>query len=612
VNLEHLRAFIWLRWRLLFHQMHRGGIANAIAVTILAVGVAATSITLAIAAFLIGLVAFEQATPIVYLFVWGGLVLVFCLSWSISLLTELQRSEGLSLEKFLHLPVSLSGVFFLNYLSSLFSVNLFMFLPMMAGLSLGLTIAQGPAMLLLFPLLAAFVLMVTGVTYQFQGWLASLMVNKRRRQTIIVLVTLFFVLIFQIPNAINLLVPWHGVKEEVEGTKKIHEDLKAALAKGDFDQAEFAKRYQEAVKQAAADRSEKNQAMWTQVESGLGFVCLALPIGWLPYGAMSLADGSIWPAPLCALAMTVLGAASLRRAYRTTVRLYTGDFTAGKKGVNAPVVAKPTGPIVAPRNWLDARLPALSEPAAAIVLGGLRSLTRAPEAKMLLLTPVMMLVFFGAAIFREPIDLPIFVRPLIAFGALAMSFFTLAQIAGNQFGFDRAGFRAFVLCPTPRRDILLGKNLAILPVSLLIGSAMMVMVEVLYPLRIDHLLALVPQWISMGLIFCLLMNLISIFAPMRVAHGSFKPTTVKVVPTLLQMSFVLLMPLALAPTLMPLGVEFGLEMLEWTDGVPIHLALSLVVCAVVIVIYRAILTWQGGLLQRREQAILELVTTKAE
>ena len=36
----------------------------------------------------------------------------------------------------------------------------------------------------------------------------------------------------------------------------------------------------------------------------------------------------------------------------------------------------------------------------------------------------------------------------------------------NHFGFDRGGFRAFVLLPTPRRYILLGKNLALLPVAL--------------------------------------------------------------------------------------------------------------------------------------------------
>jgi ABC-2 type transport system permease protein len=612
VNPQHLRAFVWLRWRLLINQLHRGGIANVVIVSILVIALLLFAVIMTVAAFLAGLYAFNEASPYVLLIVWDGLVLAFLFSWSIGLLTELQRSEGLSLEKFLHLPVSLSGVFFLNYLSSLFSLTLCVFGPMMAGLSIGLVCARGPVMLLLLPLLAAFILMVTGITYQFQGWLASLMVNKRRRRTIIVIVTLVFITVFQLPTLINLLVPWKGPKEEAAATKKQHDDLQAALAKGDIDAAEFQKRSQDAVQKAVTEFHQKNEAMWQQVKSAIEIANLAMPIGWLPYGALSLADGSIWPAPLCALAMGAIGTASLWRAYRTTVRLYTGDFTAGKKGVDVVAAPTPTVPGSAPANWLDVTLPWLSEPAAVIALGSLRSLTRAPEAKMLLLTPIIMLVVFGGAVFREPIDMPIFVRPLIAFGAMAMGFFTLAQITGNQFGFDRSGFRIFVLSPTPRRDILLGKNLSIAPLALLIGGMMLVMVEFLYPLRIDHLIALVPHWISMYLVFCMMMNLLSIVAPMRMAQGNFKPTTTRFIPMLLHFLFVFLMPMALAPTLLPLGIEFGVESLEWTDRLPICLTLSLAECTVVVCVYWVVLRWQGKLLQSREQAILDVVTTKAE
>src|SRR5260370_10255605 len=68
-------------------------------------------------------------------------------------------AEALVLEKFLQLHVSLSGVFVLNYLSSLLSLSLIVFVPMMLGLGLGLLFSRGPAMLLLFPLVAGFLLM---------------------------------------------------------------------------------------------------------------------------------------------------------------------------------------------------------------------------------------------------------------------------------------------------------------------------------------------------------------------------------------------------------------------------------------------------------------------
>ena len=612
MNAQHLRAFVWLRWRLLINQMHRGGIANVVIVSILAIGAALAAVILLIASFVAGLYAFEKATPMAMLYVWDGLVLAFLFAWAVGLLAELQRSEALSIDKFLHLPVSISGVFFLNYLSSLFSLNLIFFVPMMVGLSVGLMFSKGPVMLLLLPLLVAFVLMVTAVTYQFQGWLASMMVNKRRRRTIIVVVTLVFVLIFQLPTLLNLLVKWEGPKDDGAGLKHEQEKLQAALQKGQIDIAEHLKRQQEAMEKANTEITRRNQALLRQVEWAAEIANLAVPIGWLPYGAMSLADGSIWPAPLCALGMTLLGAASLRRAYRTTVRLYTGDFSAGKRQADpvatpAPVVAGP-----APANWLEKRLPWLSEPAAVIALGGLRSLTRAPEAKMMLLSPIILLIVFGGAFLRDPIDLPIFVRPLIAFSAMSMIFFTMAQVTGNQFGFDRSGFRVFVLSPTPRRDILLGKNLAVAPLALALGGPMLVMTEILYPMRIDHLAALVPQGISMYLLFCMLMNFLSILAPMPIAQGSFKPATTKLIATLLHLLFVALLPIVMLPTLVPLGIEFALEALEWTPRLPICLALSVTECAVVICVYRAVLTRQGELLQRREQSILEVVTTKSE
>jgi hypothetical protein len=120
------------------------------------------------------------------MYVWDGIVLVFLMFWMIGLLTELQRTEVLSLQKLLHLPVSLAGTFVINYLGSLVSVSLVVFFPAMIGLCIALVAAKGPAMLLVFPLLASFLLLVTAITYQFQGWLAALMVNPRRRRTIIV------------------------------------------------------------------------------------------------------------------------------------------------------------------------------------------------------------------------------------------------------------------------------------------------------------------------------------------------------------------------------------------------------------------------------------------
>ncbi len=575
MNAQHLAAFLWLTWRLRVNQIKRGGIANQVLLVILALNLALAAVGLFVGAFFLAFL-FQDAPAVTQLIVWDVVVVAFLAWWSVGLMSDLARSESLALTKFLHLPVSLSGVFVLNYLASLVSINLILFVPAMVGYSLGMAVADGPALLLLLPLAASFVLMVTALSYQFQGWLASLMVNKRRRRTVIFIATLVLVLIFQLPNLINILRPWES------------------------DRAEGAK----------AARRARSQLDWKQAEETVWYVNAAVPVGWLPMGAMKLVEGSVLPALAGTLGMGLIGGASLWRAYRTTVRLYTGQYTAGATPASAPTV--PMESVKPAAGLIALYIPLLSEQASGIALASFRALTRAPEARMLLLSPIFMMVIFGGVFWRGSMDLPDHARPLPAVGAIAMVLLSLMQIVGNQFGFDRSGFRVYVLSPAPRRDILLGKNLAVLPVALVLACPLIIFVQVFAPMRIDHLIALMPQFVSMYLLYCLVANMLSIYAPLAIASGSMKPATTKLLPTLMHMVFAFVMPMALAPTLLPLAIEFALEMLEWIEGAPIYLLLALAECAAVVWLYRWVLRWQGELLQAREQTILEVVVTKAE
>ena len=186
---EHLKAIASLRWRLLVNQWKRGGDFNAVIGIILLY----LSLMFGVVAFAGGLAAglmgLPRARPEHLLFVWDGIVLAFLFFWVIGLVTDLQRSDALAFDNLLHLPVSLKGTFLLNYFSSFFSVALIIFVPGIAGLICATVYVLGPGMLMLVPLAASFVLMVTAVTYQFRGWLAMLMVNRRRRRTIMAVFT---------------------------------------------------------------------------------------------------------------------------------------------------------------------------------------------------------------------------------------------------------------------------------------------------------------------------------------------------------------------------------------------------------------------------------------
>jgi hypothetical protein len=228
------------------------------------------------------------------------------------------------------------------------------------------------------------------------------------------------------------------------------------------------------------------------------------------------------------------------------------------------------------------------------------------------LTPLILLVIFGSMALSHSMTPPEPVLPLMTFGAMSTILLSMGQLVGNQFGLDRTGFRVFVLSGAPRREILLGKNLATAPLALALSVVVIVLVEMFYQMRVDLFLAAFPQFVSMYLLFCMLANGLSIIAPMPIRAGTMKPMNPKLIPVLLHIVFSLLFPLVLAPALLPLGVEFLVASLTTIKWVPVCLILSVIECVGVVLLYRFVLTWQGDLLLAREQRILETVTTKAE
>jgi hypothetical protein len=123
---------------------------------------------------------------------------------------------------------------------------------------------------------------------------------------------------------------------------------------------------------------------------------------------------------------------------------------------------------------------------------------------------------------------------------------------------------------------------------------------------------MVPQYISMFLLFCPVANLISIYSPLPIAAGSLKPANPKFLQMLLQALMVFsLFPLTLVPMLVPLGVELLLDHFNLRFGVPVCLLLSFVELGLVLLVYRLCLAWEGNLLQSREKQILETVTNRA-
>ncbi len=440
------------------------------------------------------------------------------------------------------------------------------------------------------------------------------MTNPRRRRTVIVVVTAGFILLFQLPNLLNMA----RVRDATSGNDEFAQwneqrtALQGELNAKKITPQEYARRSKELQKEYDDRRKDKNQRTWEEVQQTAWIASAVIPPGWLAVGVSELSAGRVIPAILGTLGFGLIGAVSLRRAYRTTLRLYTGEFTG--EGQKKAATATPAAPVDPSRvRFLERRLPWVSEYASAVATAVFRSLMRAPEAKMALLAPFILVVVFGGISFSARAELPAAVRPLLAFGAGAMVLLISGvQLIGNQFGYDRGGFRAFVLSPVPRREILLGKNLAIAPLALGMGLAILLIVGVVYPMRVDHYPAAVAQLVSTYLVFCLLANALSIVAPIPMAPGSVQPAQVKFLPVVLQMVFLMILPIATLPILLPIGIEVLLAEAADVRGLPVSLVLSLLVLAVVVLIYRVALRWEGIWLAAREQTILEVVTSKGE
>lgn len=618
MNWEHLKTFLWLRWRLVANRNRRAGVASVILQTLLFVIAIASGGLALIGGIAAGYLALPQASPELFMLIWDGIVIAFLFFWMTELLVELQRSELLSLDKFLHLPVSLGSAFLINYVGSISSIGALLFLPLMTGLAIGLVFSHGPGMLLLFPMIAAFALMITALTHQFRGWLASLMVNKRRRRTIISVATLFVVLLVQVPNFI--VGRWGrqtNMDREAQVARQIQE-LDRQLALKAITRDEHTRK----VWQLRGPRREES---WKSVQSVARTLNQVVPLGWLPFGAAAAFEGNLLPGTLGTLGLALIGAGSLRRSYRTTMRLYTGQFTAVRPS-RAPVasenaagmpsaegVSSAARPTKYPARFLERRIPGLSEHASVVTVANIRSFLRAPEAKMMLLSPIFMIVVFGGVFFRQSaFPPPELLRPLMASGAFTFVFFMMIGVIGNQFSFDRSGFRALVLSPARRKDILLGKNVSMAPFLVCFMIMVAVLFQIRLPMKMDHFIAVLFQIIPMYLVFCLLGNILSIIAPMPTAAGSMKPVKPKATTLLIHLAFVFLFPLAMAPTLIPLGIEFLLSYSDTLSWIPAYMVLAIVECATVIWLYPIALESQGRWLQHRERRILEIVTTKTE
>ncbi len=582
MNWNQFRTILWLRWRLSRNQLGRAGVWNAV-LTIFAVVCGVTfAVGGCVGGFFAGYVGLAGASSQTVVLAWDAGVGLFLFFWMFGIVAEIQRSESVDLARLLHLPVRLRDIFLVNYVASHLTLSIILVVPAMLGLAAGLSAGRGFLMLLLFPLVFSFIFMISAWTYCLRGWLAALMINPRRRRAIIIGITTAFILLGQLPN------------------------LYFNIARND-----------DRRRSDRPQTGESNGPSAITVTDGhkkdLPAAVLAahtyIPVLWVGKGAMELDRGRAWPAILGSAAAMGLGALGLRRAYLATVRFYLGQSD-GARATPGPVSKAPRR---RGRDLLERQLPGVPEEATALALASFRSMTRAPEVRMALASSLIMLLVFGTMFFSRASKMPPEnSSPFIVTGAVAFVMLGMVQLLFNQFGFDRDGFRSLVLLPTRRRQILLGKNLAFLPIVAGSGIILLVAVKIAVGVSVGTIFAGTLQLAAAFLLVCIAGNLVSILAPYRIAGGSLKATKTPLKTTLVIFLSHLLFPIAIIPTFIPPFVGWVAGVLAWVPSVPVNLLLSVILVAACVLAYRLSLDGLGDLLQRREVRMLHLLTHDVE
>jgi hypothetical protein len=370
-------------------------------------------------------------------------------------------------------------------------------------------------------------------------------------------------------------------------------------------------------------RRRNNQLQFESFVSVVRILNVVAPPLWMAGCAESILNGTSSALWITAV-MLAVGTLSIRRNFRQTLRYYRGENDPSfggktKRAPSAPVNGQQIvsevrkSPDPSKLRMLEWKLPWVSEETNAIMTMTWQSMSRAPEVKLYFLLPLVapVILFFLLRNLQLPkIDE---LKAAIVVASSGFTWFISSSMLGNQFGFDRSGFRAFVLSPVRRENILLGRNLATAAVLVLQTCCFALAFGIFFGMSIDKILAAVLLSASILPLFGLLVNLMSILCPFPIAAGSMQPKHFDLIPVLISLALSTVMPMITVLAALPLGIEWGIEVyFKSITWMPIALILSVVWLAGSVLLYRYLLPYEGQLLAHREKELLRIVTSKIE
>ncbi|HWN07905.1 MAG TPA: hypothetical protein VNO50_01225 [Pyrinomonadaceae bacterium] len=258
-------------------------------------------------------------------------------------------------------------------------------------------------------------------------------------------------------------------------------------------------------------------------------------------------------------------------------------------------------------NYTGWEVPLVSTALSAIIEKELRYALRNAQVRMMAFMPLLLIVIRlinrrhldGRGIEGGSLsaDLITYGQPLMIAAGVLYVFLILSGLFCNQFAFESAGMRAFVLSPVDRKNILIGKNIATCVLALALSIALVAINHFLFhDVTRGALLFGGLSFLTFAAMICVMGNSLSIRFPKAMKFG--KRSNVSGV------TGVLLIPMIGVLMLLPLAAVAA-------GFVARSLLVEYVTLGFLAVIslgfYWLIIGSQGETLQRRELEVLEVV-----
>lgn len=475
---QALRAFVWMRWRMLINAFERTSARDTLARFSIAIDrlgpIVALALLIPSAAVLFGLgivAGFGVATGSWAIpFQVVRFVMLAALAMTLLGPIIMPSRDADRVVRLLLLPISRFTLYVAHVSGALADPWILLMVPVILGVPIGVAIGlHGVAAAIALAAGVAFIVLLAGLTSLVSSIIHLLLRDRRRGDIVTLVVVVFLSFIGLLPS----LMQMDRAGQHPHMTRAERRALPPSPT-------------ERAVRRAAPYLpSELYRA--STLEAQATPVKASVPLG----GLVGLA-----------LVLQALAFGAFRRVLDMPVSM--GARRAGGFG-----------------GLWERAIPGLSHSASAVALTQLRLAMRSPRGRQMMITPLLIFAMFGLVLSRRGnipfpglrtsggIGLAIF--------ACVMCLFAHLPFASNQFAIDRAGFTREMLTPLSLNELLVGKA---------VGNFLIIGVQALICWAVAALLfpgASAAVWISIPLSFA---SVYLIFTPIAAALSAAFPRTV--------------------------------------------------------------------------------------